>query len=478
MIEPGEIIRHDDFINNSEKDPGNDEGRVPKLEADEKIHIDFLSFNESFEAQEDITIGQPVGSSTIQNQIARALRITPTDWVNAPAIIKVVDIISVDTNKYILLFTKTVGSYEPPRAVAFTVGDDNVITFGTDVTTTGTTGTYHAGICKLDTNKFVVVSSEDSSNNCVKATVCTVSGTTITQGMTQDLTGDIGVVCANCVQIDTDKFAFIGYTYDTTSSQIGLCTVSGTVITVVDTDTIPNGVRTGQYLRMAKINTDKFVIVNGTNGNSVVCTSVSSTLVVGSVLSTVLNPRGDYENTAVVSLENDTFWYLIKGYLLYCTVSGTTITNVDYNTIAGHTTGTLFLDGTDVMEVRYSSTANTSGIYKLTCPVSTIIATKQFPLVMVGTNGIRAIDDAMTGYVILDDSHYHIEGMSFNFIGIAQETKSKGDQCKVKILGKDSNQTGLIAGATYTPINGVLENTFDTTITPKLKALSATEILI
>lgn len=485
IIDPDSIIRADNYINNAEKNatPANDAGRVPKLESDGKLNKFFVdnALIDEFVTQEDITIGNPVGTSSIASKISRAIGGPATDWVNFPItdFVNVIDVISIDTNKYILLFTKYHSGYNSGQAVAFTVGNDNKLTFGTPVYVASGTGN-NPGMCKLDTNKFVVVSSQDSSNNCVISTVCTVSGTTITVGSGQDLTGDVQITNAQCCQLDTNKYAFIGYTSDSTGFITGFCTVSGTTSTVVDTDTTgPNSVNYSKRLEMIKIATDKVAVISVDNGYGFVFTTASSTVVVGtSVNISGSGTDGDYRNGKVVSTADNTFWAYFKGVIAYCTVSTTTITVVDTETVTNQVQGKIFLDGTDVLEISYSTDANTSGLYKLTKPASVIVRTKYRPLVMTGILGICACDDASAGYVILSDTQYFIEGMSFNFIGIAQETKSKGETCKVKLLGKDSNQSGLLAGNWYKVNKGALEISFDLTTMDRVKALSATEIII
>jgi hypothetical protein len=221
----------------------------------------------------------------------------------------------------------------------------NVITWG--ATSTFSTGDMFIAtvtdidVCPLDTDKFIVVYTDDAQADDGFARAVTVSGTTIgTWGTEKEIeTGDMERV--SCAQVDTDK-AVACYT-DEEDSDTGKCvamSVSGTTITTgTPTEVDGNGGLTNDYKisfsDMAKLGTDKFILCfasvdAGSDGLCVVGTLSTLAITFGTVAEfsnddnavdmAVTSPASDYFVLAYGDTSN-TLNAVLAG-----TVSGTTIT--------------------------------------------------------------------------------------------------------------------------------------------------------
>lgn len=423
-----------------------------------------IPMKHTFVAGEDLILGQTVGASFgVDGRIARALRMSPSDAVNVPAEfstheIDILSVISVDTNKYVMMYY-----YSPVnellRAVAFELDLDTLrLTFGASFALNDNAEGIANGVCKYDTNKFIVVATSDGSNRPYYATHL-VSGLTISYLNGGYLnTGSTNLSAAQCCQLDTNKIAFCYYTMDGTGTFHGFATigVNGTA-TVIDSEIseIVYITSHAEHLAMTKIATDKFVIFNGDSGYGVVCTTESSTYTVGTALSLITNPAGDWKTTSVISMATDTFWARGKNGLAYCTVSTRTITRVDLETYTNDGVSNLFKDGSILYEISTNTTnATLNGIYKLIVSSSNIVRTQLLNFTIGATHGVKFTDDGTT-YIGIGSvaaklpPTYHIKGMSNAFFGIVQETVAAGGTVKVLNGGLDDNQSGLIPGGAY-----------------------------
>ena len=443
-------------------------------------------------AKEGMPAGTPVGYTNVSGEVSRAVRMVGSSATNAPSFSNtpvIIDVISVDTNKYILLYFDAPGtSYL--RVVAFSVDSSSLdLTFGSVVNISSNSGSY-GGICKLDTNKFAAVYTNDGEN-LGKVQILTVSSLTITSQSTTTLTNDNEYTRGSCCQLDTDKFAWAFYASDTTNDEIGFCTVSTYTPTVVDyeEDTLSDSEIRSEYTQMTKVATDKFALFNPHSGYVTICTTASSTFVKGTGVDffPVGSPGGTTEKGAILSISDNTIWVRTTGSVgvAYGTISGTTPTLVDNHVLGTDNCGDLFTNGTDVLEYfdYNTGTGATNGIYKLTLDGSTIVRTQIFKFSMGGTFGARATNIG-SDYVIIGGVdtgaaiQYHIKGMSPGFIGITQAVVTAGNNVNVVISGLDSHQTSLIPGGFYEITNGILSLTVDETKAWKVQAENSTTVRI
>ncbi|MHA2064048.1 MAG: hypothetical protein ACXABY_06675, partial [Candidatus Thorarchaeota archaeon] len=309
-------------------------------------------------ANEDMAQGTPVGYGADGN-VSRAVRAIANNDTNRPASLSTGSIVKVeemDTDKFAVLYRYTSGTAVGAVVIMTIDSNANEVTYGTEVVIDSNIEQNGPSIdmAKLDTNKFVVTWTDDTANDA-EAIVGTVSGSTITLGTGQVLTVTGTLVSATCCQLDTDKFGFMYGTTAAGARYQGFATVSGTVITVVDSDTTAiAGVNnlTGLGFSSIKIATDKFVVVNGQGGNTVVCTTVGVTFAFGAV--TTIVGSGATGELDLLSPTTDEFWVRFNAKTAYATVSGTTITEEDDYTYTA-SAGCLVADGSDVYNVRDSA---------------------------------------------------------------------------------------------------------------------------
>lgn len=144
------------------------------------------------------------------------------------------------------------------------------------------------GVCKIDTDKFAVVYTDDSLLDDGYTVVGTVSGTTITYGTAVEF-HDVDVEFQGCVGIATDKY-LIAYNDETTSDTgTGVaCSVSGTTITVGTVNDYAATDYFAQYNAPSKLDTDKFVVAfhgaDSSDGFVVAGTTSGTTITWGTVV--------------------------------------------------------------------------------------------------------------------------------------------------------------------------------------------------
>ncbi len=445
-------------------------------------------------ADEDLTIGAPVGiSNTLTGlKVSKAKlllyskTITP-DIDNAYFRIKY-----ISTNKGIVLYKETGATNL--KVVCFTVNTSNygsAFTFGTavSVSTTFVSLNTQDGLACMGTDKFAVTYVESGATTAVKLVIGTVSGTTITLG-TPITARTMGATVQEVAiaQLSTDKGVLIcGSSTPVVESYAFTVSTTTPTMGAVTTMTSANMTQQIKVCNVGALGTDKFAVVGGSNPKYVQIGTVSgTTITLGTATSTGLSPTNDYKSLDIVSPTTDVIVCKFHdGNNIICATIATR-TPTFGTAIAGSSgNGALYVNSTT--EIYVSSASNQ--IKKITRSGSTLTDSGQI-LLANNVSGNQGNFVNMSTYWMIQSfsgtTHtYFIQGMSNNFVGIAQGTVSKGGSLTVITSGIDSNQSGLIAGAYYGITNGI----FDTTITSSagtedtiddkyVLALSATQVLI
>jgi len=289
----------------------------------------------------------------------------------------------IDTNKFVVVY-EDVSDGEAGKARVGTVSG-TTITWGDISEFCSDVGIgLHLGVCKLNTDKFVVVYADDANADDGYARVGTVATRTISWGTAKEFeTGDCEY--PSCCQLGTDKFA-IFYNDEAVGDDatVCICTVSGTTITsgtpVVFTLDRPNFYSTS----CCKLDTDKFAVVfvdtyDGTYWYSVkACAfTVAGTVpTAGDILD--IDIAGECSQSTICQLDTNKFvisWCNDtdhEQYVAVCTVSGTTITLGTPQLIAtpagGERAGLVAVDTSSFIIV-YNEQGDTEGKSRL-CTVS------------------------------------------------------------------------------------------------------------
>lgn len=462
--------------------------------------------NSTCTANEDITIGWPLGISFLDNnKVARARRtisaaahsLTPTAFATNKWMCP------IGGDKFVILqkngatLSAQVGSISKSTLT---------LTLGAAVTVTTTfDSNFEPAICKLATDKFVVIYLNTGSTTAVKYRAGTVSTVTITMGTeagfaTAGSTAQGGFSSADF--ISTDKGVFAMNLATATNGRMFVFTSSGTVLTVGTGAAMGTNTDDNIAAFMVKtIGTDKFVVCNQRTTSSLyaqVCTCTgTTTITAGSEvqISTTSAANGTISaGFQVVSPATDVFVVRAAGsgaaFLTACTVSGTTPTagTTVSTSITSSAAGGLYAVSASIL---YVSSDNVRAINKLTLSGNT--------LTDAGTASDRYSSTAITGcapMIAMDNGYFvipntdatnvevYIQGMANNFVGMAQSTISSGQSIEVRVGGVDGNQSGLVAGTYYLVNNGtlsaltniVLVNTIDDM--DRVKAISATQVII
>lgn len=457
-------------------------------------------------AGEDLTAGDTVGyASTIDDTVTKAVWAYRTD--SAPGASggagfeTAYAITNIGGDKYVALFESTTGQ---AGAVVFELDRDTLeVSFGTS---SGYAANLDGSdIADCGTDKFVICYTNDGENES-KAKIGTVSGTGITfSSESADMTPGQVVASVRSINFGTDRVASM-YWGAAQDSEFVAIDASGATPVAIDSLTMGSNYRSAG-INLVRIDTDKVVVE--ASDRAVVISLSGSTLSAGSELA------GSYYSIihyhSLISLTTDTYWSIgdVSGDLVirYMTISGTTITNAGSYTITGGTASTtsgaatLLTDGTDVYMYLYNpSGTNQTGIYKLTwtgSAIEIVFITKvdmggfftgsaTEPITRTFADKMRATSP--NNYYMLSvgidsggstaEIDYHVQGMTNEFIGIAQSTVSRGASVNVRTAGVDSNQTGLIAGAVYAPSEGGLVVSIDQDDPYRLQAQNGTDILI
>lgn len=188
-------------------------------------------------------------------------------------------------------------------------------------------------ICALSDSKVAIISSAYSEPPSVIC--CTVSGTTITPGTADSLySRDSNSTTDSIFKLDTDKFGIVTYN-DTYRLYSYAYTVSGTTLTKGSRADIKNSTYLTEF-RAKQLDTDKFIVVCGGNGISLtgfVCTVSSTTITVGSESSAIATGNSKDLGLAILSttslvVSSNGYWYSSaqRSAIIPCTISGTTLT--------------------------------------------------------------------------------------------------------------------------------------------------------
>lgn len=447
-------------------------------------------------ADENITIGQPVGISNYVTglKVARALRTTTTatlSFTSAEQQNYQIRHCAIGGDKFVFLNTQT-----SDDSLYATVGSINTstktVTIGTSVAVTADiTASTSFCVCKLDTDKFIVFYAEDASATIVKYRVGTVSGTTITFGsattFATSATNLQGVMA--CEQISTDKGIMVYLSTTQTDARAIAFTTSGTVATAGTPSAIGTTLDDGADIIIRKCGTDKFALVSSTRIQIGTLSGTTITLgtdtAYGSATTTAMyynEVKSPATDVLVIHYNKSSVMYAIA-----CTISGTTPTfGSELNTtLTGNSNNGMYIESSTV--TLHSTNASSGKMVKITRSGTTLTLSG----VIIETIASSAPEKLLgmdNGYVIGINVNsttlsIFIQGMANNFVGIAQGTVSKGGSVVVITGGIDSNQSGLIPGAQYLVSSTGL--TFSSNIATVnsvddkyVLALSATQILI
>lgn len=455
--------------------------------------------NTTLTANEDLTAGQTVGVSNFVtgDKVARAARFSQTiaqgvsqsnnfDQYNPNANC------TIGGDKFAYL---TADASDDLYVTAVSVDADTLTTtLGTAVLVTNdfdsSTGVA-ASICKLDTDKFMVLYMEVASATLIKYRIGTVSGTTITLGAAATFaTGASQVDSLTSTYLSTDKAVMFYGCATPTDSAVITFTTTGTATNVVGTPaavgtTLDNNI--GKP-RIIKIATDTFIFSTSSAYAQVGTCVGGTTSTIGTEANIGIAMNGTIGfNTCLI----DTGLVVFQGNdgsqiaeYAACTISGTTIT------VGAVFVGTQYLTGlyADSTTSFISQTMQgTVGVKRYTISGTTISLDKT---VILGIDQYQNIITMENGYYAMmkqggTDLVINVQGMANSFLGIAQATVAKGATVSVLYSGEDANQTNLAEGGVYEPdgLGGLsLINSNSTNFTagksPQMKAINSTTVII
>ena len=269
------------------------------------------------------------------------------------------------------------------KTAQYPIYTDADITYGT-ATEFESGVTLFTRVTKINEDKFVVCYMDDSDGDAGKCVVATVSDTTITFGTISEFDSNIKVDFFGAMEggvdvceIDTDKFIVVYSDDDSGDDGYAVAvTVSGTTIgtwgTAVELET-----GDAEQQTCAQLDTDKFASCYNDESNSdtatCVAATVSGTTITGGTPTTHLSGSTDYNSryvSAMGQLGTDKFVYCFPaaddsndGQCVVATVSGTTITTgavAEFNTADTRSVGLAVVD-TDKFVVGWAENSPTDG---------------------------------------------------------------------------------------------------------------------
>lgn len=483
---------------------------------------------ESFTADEDITIGQAVGVSNLlpADSIARAMR-TASNVAHGittpvgPA--RNANVCPIGGDKFVYLQSTAATSDTLFAQVGSINPSTKVVTLGTAVAVatafTPQNSSNHT-VCKLDTDKFIVFYMADASATAIQYRIGTVSGTTITFGTAATFFTAASTVAASqafCADfISTDKGIFVFKAATATNGKMIAFTTSGTTVATTSATPVTPGTNSDDDVAsyVKKIGTDKYVLVTPNTANSIyaqVCTLAGTVITAGTEvqISTATSVVGD-GNLQVVSPVTDVFVVRIRGTddqtaaLVACTVAGTVPTPGTTIQIVGSggfgSVGGLHSVSSTSLIVTGGSAPASTQLSQIALSGNTLTNNGITMMGVFSTTGISQIPQYTSsidnGYFIFFNNpgsgvtsiDFYIQGMSNDFIGIAQSSVSRGASVNVLYSGKDSNQTNLSLGGYYRASSGSLVfissrsltggGSDDISTLPVARAISSTEVII
>jgi hypothetical protein len=455
--------------------------------------------NTTMTANEDLTIGQTVGISNFVtgDKIARANRFVETiavgvtqnnnlDLYNANSSCAIggdkFAYIVVDASNDMYVFAGSVAT----ATLDTTIGTGVLVT--ADYTTSNPVS--NASICKLDTDKFIVLYREQASTTIIKYVIGTVSGTTVTLGTPATFaTGASQVDTIASTYLSTDKAVMFYGCATPTDSAVITFTTTGTATNVVGATasvgtTLDNNIASP---RIVKVTTDTFLLATQSGYAQAGTCIGGTTSTMGAEANTTISASGIGTYIAVLTTGLAVVGYVTagnNGEYSACTISGTTLT------FGTPLTGSQFYSGiyadssSSFIAQNYSGS---TGVKRYTVSGTTITLDKTVILGISNFQNILTMDNGY--YIIVAQSsanfNINVQGMSNSFLGIAQATVAKGATVSVLYSGQDANQTGLVAGGVYEP-NGTggltLLSSSSTTFTsgksPQMKAINSTTVII
>lgn len=171
-----------------------------------------------------------------------------------------------------------------PKVIAATISG-TTLTFGTEVDL-GAAGSTGLSLAQLGTDKFVAVWRDTGAGDGTAA-VCTVSGTTITNGTAVDFDTAGDPTNFGVAKLDTDKFVVVWQQETSNDGHARAATVSGTTISFGTEATLSSGT-TNMTLdqTVAQLGTDRFLAVweESSFVYTSVCTVSGTTITVGDAL--------------------------------------------------------------------------------------------------------------------------------------------------------------------------------------------------
>lgn len=439
----------------------------------------------SFTSAESLTTGDPVGTSSID-----ADNVALANWFSKSVVVDATAnglrrAAYIGSNRYAVVYeaggTATGG-------VAIVEIDRDTMTATTLFSSSSILGTVDSiYVCSLGTvDKFLICYTEDSVNNG-KVQVCDWDGVTVNQGTPVTVQSGGSWGGSQCCNMGTDKAAVAFQDVGANNNSIFYITVSGTVPTATANDTFSSAnFSDADTLTLTQVDTNKFAIACSNARAKVYEFTAPSTLTEGTEITIASAATGG--NIWLASAIDGKFMVFTanSGYLLqYCSISGTTITIEDTSTLPNNVSGgsIICIDATTFYLYQSNNTVATSGLYEVTisggntidAPV--LIASRVLP----SSSGQLLYMTTQGYFVVLNNSattNYFIQGMSGNFIGIAQGTVSRGGSVNVLIKGVDINQTGKSAGVIYEVTGGELVGTLDVTVPFKVIGQSSTEVIV
>lgn len=439
-------------------------------------------------ADENLTAGQPVGISNGLSglKVARAVRTSDTvdNGISAANVLNSNSQCAIGGDKFV--FVQAQNSDDSLYATVGSIDTSTKeVTLGTPVAASTDIKSNLYGVCKLDTDKFIVFYSEDAATDTLWYRIGTVSGTTITFGAAaifHTLPGGHSVQGQiTCDFISTNKgIMFVGSS-TTTGGRLIAFTAVGTVATAgtpasigttIDDDTSNNCVR--------KVDTDKFILACQ-SGYVQVGTLSGTTITLGSEVDFTAVSIGDNINIAVLSTSLVVVTFKDgsgTGRHTAASISGTTPAFGAMVSSNQHDQGVYVESATSYL------VSNSQDSYFSRLTVSGTTITFVGVIIYTGTNDFLQFIAIENGYYLaLNDAFkFYIQGMSGQFLGIAQTTVAKGANVEVVCEGIDEHQTGLIPGGRYQVIDGGLTRvppiTSDLPERQSVLAISATQVLV
>lgn len=453
-----------------------DQGSHAYISKDVRAFIGSPASNtRTFVAEEALTAGQLVGicNYTPTNRVSRAARVSTTatiDHTPGSAVEQADSAVPIGGDKWVFL---TEASNEILRAV---VGEYSpsakTISVGVSAQATADLASYWA-VCKLDTDKFVVFYTEDASTTIIKYRVATVSGTTITFGSAATAaTGGTAINKISCDGTGTDKGILYFACSTVNQSKLKAFTCSGTTLTFGSDTAIGTVIdNTPSEAKVKKIDTDKFMLVTG-EGYSQVGTISGTTITLGTEAeyAPILSyPDQKYLDIAVLTTTLVVVKFKNNSHIPFYaagTISGTTVTwGAIYNTTSGGSQyqHVIAPDPTSTSAFIVASMNGTT-IMKYTISGTTISEVGNIVTGLTNYDFLLPLSNATIGFKVNGTTATVFAfGMAAGYIGIAQESASRGANIKVMLRGNvDATQSSQIQG---------LETTY-------LVPISATEAII